>query len=59
MINYAITGYACFLSCQSLRKTFIKSIQMIYGKLQKKPQVKRNLSILYTVEPSNVSSIRI
>jgi hypothetical protein len=59
MINYAINGYACFLSCQSLRKTLIKSIQMIYTNLQKKPQVKRNPSILYTVEPSNVCSRRI
>jgi len=59
MINYAITGYACFLSCQSLRKTFIKSIQVIYTNLQKKPQVKRNPLVLYTVEPSNVSSRRI
>jgi len=54
MMNHAITGYACFLSCQNLRKTFRKFIQKIYEKLQKKQEIKCKLSILYTIEPTNV-----
>lgn len=52
MVNHAITGYACFLSCQHLRKTFIEFIKMIYTKLQ----MKRNPVSLYTVESTNLPS---
>jgi hypothetical protein len=50
MINHAITGYACFLSCQNLRKALRESIHMIYKKLQKKPSMKS----LSTIESNTV-----
>ena len=55
MINHAITGYACFLSCQDLRKTLIKFIRMVYATLP----IKRNPVKLYAVESSNISSTRV
>jgi hypothetical protein len=55
-MNHAITGYACFLTCQNLRKSFLKFIQMIYGKVQMKPEVKCNLS---TIEPTTIVLRRI
>jgi hypothetical protein len=36
MTNHAITGYACFLSSQTLRKDFLRNIQMIIDKFQRK-----------------------
>jgi hypothetical protein len=36
MINHAITGYACFLSCRTLRKDFLRNIQIIIEKFQLK-----------------------
>jgi hypothetical protein len=48
MINHAITGYACFLSCQKLRSTFAEFLQTIYSK----SQTKNTLSKPYTIEPS-------
>jgi len=36
MINHAITGYACFLSCQTLRKDFLRNIQIIIEKFRQK-----------------------
>jgi len=44
-MNHAMTGYACFLSCQNLRKTSIEFIQ----NLQKKPQIKCKLSTLESI----------
>jgi hypothetical protein len=35
MTNHAITGYACFLSCQMLRKDFLRNIQIIIEKFQR------------------------
>ena len=48
MINHAITGYACFLSCQTLRITFVEFLQTFYSK----SQTKNTLSKPYTIEPS-------
>lgn len=46
MINHAITGYACFLSCRSLRKHFLGGFQTVIEKFQRK---KTNPKELFTV----------
>ena len=35
MVNYAVTGYACFFSCRTLRKDFFRNIQILTSKLQR------------------------
>jgi hypothetical protein len=35
MINHAITGYACFLSCHTLRKDFIRLITKTFRRKNK------------------------
>lgn len=38
MTNHAITGYACFLGCRSLRKSFLQNIRIIIETVRcKKP----------------------
>jgi hypothetical protein len=36
MLNHAITGYACFLSSQTLRKDFQRNIRIIIEKFRRK-----------------------
>ncbi len=36
MINHAITGYACFLSCQTLRKDLFRNIRNLINKFRRK-----------------------
>ncbi|UJR15823.1 hypothetical protein I4U23_002752 [Adineta vaga] len=49
MMNHAITGYACFLSCHILRKTLFELFQTIYKYLQEKLHFKNHPSTPYTV----------
>ncbi|CAF0786315.1 unnamed protein product [Adineta steineri] len=58
MLNHAITGYACFLSCRSLRKTLLDSIHTICKQLQTKSHRRDNPTALYIIEPSNIVSKR-
>lgn len=51
MINHAITGYACFLSCQDLRQTLKDFIHSFQKKSEHKPKVS-------TFELSTVSQRR-
>jgi hypothetical protein len=59
MMNHAITGYACFLSSQQLRKGLIESIHMICKKLQTKPRMKNNLSMSCAIELPAITIERI
>ncbi|CAF2467688.1 unnamed protein product [Rotaria sp. Silwood2] len=36
LINHAITGYACFLSCHNLQKGLIQNIRIIFEKFRRK-----------------------
>ena len=35
MINHAITGYACFLSCRTLRQDFVRILKIIFHREKK------------------------
>ncbi len=59
MMNHAITGYACFLSSQQLRKGLIESIHMICKKSQRKTKIKNNLSTSCTIELKAITIGRI
>ncbi len=54
MINHAITGYACFLTCQNHRKALKESIQIIYKKLSYQHKKQTNRSLSYTVKSNAV-----
>ncbi|CAF0997147.1 unnamed protein product [Rotaria magnacalcarata] len=55
LINHAITGYACFLSCYSLRKDLIQNIRMI----AKKFRWQNNRLKSYTIELPTISPERL
>lgn len=54
LVNHALTGYACFLSCQSLRKNLIQNIQTIL----KKFRYQNNRSKLFAIELHTISMKR-
>ncbi|CAF3287240.1 unnamed protein product [Rotaria socialis] len=55
LINHAITGYACFLSCYSLRKDLIQNIRMIAKKFRRQ----NNRLKSYTIELPTISPERL
>ena len=54
MINHAITGYACFLSCHTLRKDFLRNIRIITKKFRRKNISINHLQLNYLLYLKNI-----